>query len=205
MLDAVWAYGVHSYPVFGAYADSGLVDYPTAVYQLREAGITWEKMLERQVEIYRKYKPQIVLTHSVTGEYGHCQHILCEQISTEAAMMSGNENIFPELAEKYGAHEVSKVYVHNYKGFLGQTILDLDTPLESFKGKTPYEITVTAFKKHKSQAAGFMDWLTGPGSAAGIGSYSPCEWGLYYSSVGEDVSTDTIFDNIDLIRNRENS
>ena len=205
MLDAVWAYGVRYYPVFGAYADSGLVDYPTAVSQLRKSGITWEKMLERQVEIYRKYKPQIVLTHSVTGEYGHSQHILCEQISTEAAMMAGNENIFPDLTEKYGAHEVSKVYVHNYRGFLGKTVLDLDMPLESFDGRTPYEITVTAFRKHRSQVSGFIGWLTGPGSAAGIGSFSPCEWGLYYSSVGEDVSSDTLFDNIELIRERDNN
>lgn len=203
MLDGIWASGIRTYPVFGSYADSGLVDYPTAVSQLTEAGISWENMLERQVEIFRKYKPQIVLTHSFTGEYGHSQHILCEQISTEAAMMAGNEFVFPELTEKYGAHSISKVYIHNYYGPSGHIVLDLDRPLESFQGRSAYEITVDAFRKHKSQVSGFIGWLTGPGSAAGITSYSPCEWGLYYSTVGNDTHTDTVFDNITLIKEQK--
>ena len=82
-------------------------------------------------------------------------------------------------------------------------MLDLDRPLDSFGEKTPYQITVAAFKKHKTQLSGFIGWLTGPGSARNIGSYSPCEWGLFYSHVGNDTSTDTFFDNITLIKDQQ--
>ena len=196
MLNALWASGLRTYPIFGSFFDSWLVDLNTALRQLAVAGYGWEDIQERQVEIFRKYKPQVILTHSETGEYGHCQHILYERLCLETAMMAADETIFPELAEQYGAHSISKIYIHNFRSEAGQIFLDLDQPLDSFDDRTPYEITIDAFRKHKSQADAFIGWLKDPGAARNIADYSPCEWGLYYSRVGSDSRTDTIFENI---------
>ena len=204
MLDGVWASGIRSYPVLGSYADSGLVDLQRAESQLADAGITWDDMLERQVEIYRKYKPQIILTMSMSGEYGHPQHIIYARLAAAAVFAAGDPATFPELAGKYGVHTVSKIYVHNYLSPTDRIILDLDSPLDSFDGRTPYEIAISAFSKHKTQVSGFISWLKGPMSAANIQDYSPCEWGLYYSEVGSGTSTDTFFDGITLIKDRGN-
>ena len=196
MLNGLWTSGLRTYPVFGTYPDSGLVDFNTATLQLNNAGYSWEDLLWRQVEVLRMYKPQVILTHSQSGEYGHGRHVLYEELCTDAAMMAGVAEVFPNLTEVWGAHSVRKVYVHNYRSFAGQIWLDLDQPLDSFGGRTPYQITIEAFLKHKSQQGAFTSWLKGPGSAAGIVTYSPCDWGLYYSSVGPDTRADTFFENI---------
>ena len=203
MLDGLWESGIRNYPIFGEYHDSGNVFLDDALWRLKYDGYEWEDLLERQVRIYRQFKPQVVLTHAEDGEYGHCQHILYELLAVEAAAVSGDADFFPDSAEKYGVYEVPKVYVHDYVSDHGQIVLDLDQPLETRNGMTSYEVTVAALKKHATQVDYFYSWLILPQRASEIRNYSPCRWGLYITNVGDDTSTDTFFDNIILLNDKE--
>ncbi len=50
---------------------------------------------------------------------------------------------------------------------------------------------------HKTQHQyWFYEWLNKREKAADITSYSPCEFGLYYSSVGTDITGGDMFENI---------
>ena len=202
MLDGLWEAGIRNYPILGEYHDSGIIQPGEALWRLQFDGYEWEDLLERQVRLYRQYRPQIVLTHSEDGEYGHCQHVLYEQLAIEAAELSGDGKAFPELAKEFGTYQVPKIYVHDYISDHGQIVLDLDQPLETQNGMTSYEVTVSAFKKHRSQEDYFMGWLELPQKASEIVNYSPCRWGLYCTNVGDDTSTDTFFDHIVLLKDR---
>ncbi len=202
MLDGLWEAGIRNYPILGEYHDSGVIQLGEALWRLQFDGYEWEDLLERQVRLYRQYKPQIILTHSEDGEYGHGQHVLYEQLAVEAAELSGDGKVFPESAKEFGTYEVPKIYVHNYISDHGQIVLDLDQPLETRNGMTSYEVTVSAFKKHRSQEEFFMWWLELPHKASEIISYSPCRWGLYSTCVGDDTSTDTFFDHIVLLKDK---
>ena len=79
--------------------------------------------------------------------------------------------------------------------------LDIDIPLKSYGDKTGYEISKVGFSKHVSQYDGFKDWLNGENNeyikATEITTYSPTEYGLYYSSVGKDKKKNDMFENIE--------
>lgn len=65
--------------------------------------------------------------------------------------------------------------------------------MEYFGGKTAYEMSVAGYMCHTSQHwTWFTEWLIGTKtkpltSAAQIEYYSPCQYGLYRTTVGDDV------------------
>ena len=80
--------------------------------------------------------------------------------------------------------------------------MDYDIPLDYFGGKTAYEVSKIGYSYHKSQQyTWFTKWLNGPHnsytSIKQITTYSPTIFGLYYTTVGEDVNKNDMFENID--------
>ena len=89
--------------------------------------------------------------------------------------------------------------------------MNYDIPLEAFGGKTAYQVSCDGFACHKSQHwTWFYKWIYGTEDdpytkASQIKTYSPCEFGLYYSSVGMDVVGGDFLENVvsheDKVRN----
>jgi hypothetical protein len=80
--------------------------------------------------------------------------------------------------------------------------MDYDIPLESFGGKTAFEVSQDGFSYHKSQHwMRFYKWLYGTTEApitkaSQITDASPCYFGLYRSTVGADVLGGDFFENL---------
>ena len=204
VLHGLWANGLRNYPEVGIYPDTWFANLNSTVTAYSDRGISWFDIVERQVALIRRYKPQVIATHAVGGEYGHGAHILYERICVEAAALAGDANAFAESAEEHGAWEIPKVYVHNYTKAGKPTILDLDTELETFDGKTAYQIAVEGFNCHQSQSyTHYYWWLNSPKSAGAIKTHSPTEWGLYTSTVGKDENKNSLFENIVLLNEQE--
>jgi len=145
----------------------------------------------------------VVVTHAVNGEYGHGGHIIYTQLCIDAIEHSNNPESYPESAETYGVWELPKVYVHLQQE--KEVVLDFDTPLDMFGGRTAYKVGQDAFMYEVSQTwyPGQMGWLYGQDLASEVTENPVNRYGLYYSTVGDDVNTDSIFDNIDLWPIRE--
>ena len=88
--------------------------------------------------------------------------------------------------------------------------MNWDVPLEKFDGKTAFEVSKEGYLCHRSQQwTWFTRWLTGTVSgvadtikkASEIKTYSPCEYGLYKSTVGVDTKADLV-DNIVLYKDQ---
>lgn len=196
MLNGLWATGVTAYPVFGRFADFRIDDLQGTYNEYARRGTTKEDLQAYVVEQIRRFKPQVTVAHDFNGEYGHGMHMVYTDLLVKSLDITNDETQFPESAEKYGVWDIPKTYVHLYKE--NPIIIDYDTPLESCNGLTAFEVTKKyGYPCHESQQyTWFTDWLNKYPKAAQITTYNPCQFGLYRSTVGEDVLKNDFMENI---------
>ena len=208
-LDGLWTSGVRDYPTFGIIKDAKSVikDHTEKEMkaiikhvqkQLKKDKIKDKEVIDFYVELLRKYKPQVVLGHDEYGEYGHGQHVYNTYILKQAVEKSKDKKYKVKGLEPF---DVSKFYIHLYNQD-NSTIINLDTPLEKYNNRTAYQVTCEAFTKHLSQQKSkYPAWLYGEyhehTKASDIDTSNPMYWGLYYSTVGEDINKNDLFENID--------
>ena len=203
MIDGLWATGVENYPVF-AYK----WDFLTYGYVLKNAyqtyadyGISKEDLVGFAVEQFRRFKPQVVVGHDIMGEYGHPMHRIYSEMIMAAAEISADPESYPESAQEYGVWDVPKVYLHLLED--NAIEINYDTPLDHFDGLTAFEATQKyGFPCHVTQQYPIHYWMTHMGfkdestKASELTQYSPCKFGLYRSTIGEDVLKNDFLENI---------
>jgi hypothetical protein len=96
----------------------------------------------------------------------------------------------------YGVWDPPKTYIHLWQE--GPIVLDIDTPLDFFDGKSAFNRSQAAFEIHVSQHIwGFRRWLNGSDfsitKSTQIRNYAPGKFGLYRSTVGADPEGTTDF------------
>lgn len=198
-LHGLYTVGIRNYPIMGIIPDAYSETLKGAISNLKSAGLTEEDALKFQVEMIRRFKPQVVVGHDEKGEYSHGQHILNTHLLKQA-IYKANDSLYDEASfNQYGNWQISKLYLHLYEE--NPIIMDYDTPLEYFNGKTAYEVSKEGYSKHLSQQwTWFTDWINGKNNnytkATNIKTYSPLKYGLFFSNVGEDVQKNDMFENI---------
>lgn len=205
-LDGLWTVGVRNYPVMSEFPDlySESKDRATALNRAvsvyESAGYTYDDFVSYFTWCIRRFKPLVVVSHDLNGEYGHGTHVLCADALTQAIQCAADPEQYPDSAAAYGPWAVEKTYLHLYPE--NQIVMDFDTPLESLGGKTAFEVTQEGFACHKSQHwTWFYKWIYGTDAnpirkAADIKSYSPCSYGLYDTKVGPDTVGGDFFENV---------
>lgn len=185
LLDGLWTVGIRAYPVIAPFPDKyvGNLNQAKQVYN-------YEEVRRFQVEMIRKFKPDVILGHDLNGEYGHGAHIMNAHSLLEAAQNSGDAEYFPQSAAEYGVWRVKKCYLHLYDmNGTKEAIMNWEQPLSKFGGKTGFQMAVEGFACHESQKGYF--------SVANTGEKYDCHrFGLAYTSVGDDVSKNDFFENI---------
>ncbi|MBO5952963.1 MAG: PIG-L family deacetylase [Oscillospiraceae bacterium] len=200
MLNGLWAVGVEAYPVFGNFDDFLIESLEGTYKQYSTLGTTKDELLEFVVEQLRRFRPQVVVGHDINGEYKHGMHMVYTDLLIQALDISNNAESYPDSAEKYGTWDVPKTYIHLYE--TNPIELDYDTPLDHFSGLTAFQATQKlGYPCHESQQyTWFTRWINGRNNeitkATQITTYSPCKFGLYRSTVGEDVSKNDFLENI---------
>lgn len=195
MLNGLWAVGVTSYPVFGEFDDFRLDSMQRTYDSFAARGWSREELLGYVVEQIRRFKPLVAVGHDIYGEYGHGQHLVYTDLLIDALEISNDDAHYPELAEKYGLWDVPKTYLHLY--WENEIIMDWDRPLENFDGMTAFEVTkYLGFPCHVSQQGGFGYYFRAANKTSEVPEYSPAEYGLYRSTVGEDVLKNDFFENL---------
>lgn len=184
-LDGLWTCGVRNYPVFGYFRDQyseSLSDQyekwsRDAVYKLVTGWI-------------RRFRPEVVITHDVEGEYGHGAHRACADAVIKALDFANDRKKFKDSAAEYGVWNVPKTYIHLYPE--NRIEFDWRVPLEAFGGRTALEVAQEAFACHVSQAhTEYRVEDFGPGDCR--------VFGLYRSLVGPDENHDDLFENLSLV------
>ncbi len=206
-LHGLYTVGVRHYPILGIVPDAYSTTLEGAIKNMKNSGISEEDALKFQVEMIRRFKPQVIIGHDEKGEYSHGQHILNTYLLEKAILLSNDENYDIESLNKYGKWNVLKLYLHLYEK--NQIVMDYDTPIDYFGGKTAYEVSKEGYKKHNSQQwTWFTKWINGSNNsytkATDIQKYSPIKFGLYYKSIEEeDKNKNDFLENITLYSEQE--
>lgn len=195
MLDGLWAVGVRHYPVFGPFGDYNTQSLAEAYQKYHYKGIEREDILSFVVENIRRFRPKVAVGHDLKGEYGHGMHMVYAELLCEAVEISHDPEQFPASADSYGIWDVPKTYLHLYPE--NEIRMDWDVPLESFNGMTAFEVTKDlGFPCHVSQQSYYSWYFKGIDAASEIPEYSPCAFGLYRSTVGDDVEKKDLFEHM---------
>lgn len=182
LLDSLWTCGVRDYPVFAGY-----IDYYTssllAMYQY------WDRsgLYMDVAQLYREYKPQVVVAHDLQGEYGHGAHRAVSDAAQKAVALAADPGQHVASVQLFGTWEVPKVYIHLWEE--NALTMDWQTPLASMGGKSPQEIAREAYKCHASQQR--KQWAVEDG-----GKYDNSRFGLFFTNVGLDVEKNDLFEHI---------
>jgi len=183
-LDGLWSCGLEHHPVF-----IGLADKRTDTYE--EAVDLWGKTATENtlVALIRKYKPEVLVTHDVNGEYGHNQHILTCELIRSAVTKAGDPLVDPASAEQYGLWTPKKLYIHLYEE--NEIIMEVyDEPVEELDGMTMTQVATIGYSKHVSQQGAYQMETHGV-------RYDNRKYGLAFTTVGQDVEKNDFFENID--------
>ncbi len=189
LLDGLWLAGVRNYPVIGTFWDK----YSK---RLTTAYDAWGKTSANQfiTGLFRTYRPEVVVTHDVNGEYGHGAHRLCADACLACVDYAADSAKWPSLGE---AWQVKKLYTH-----LGKNAIEMnwDEPLDHFNGKTGYEVAQAMYEKHVSQQKAGQKNENGVFEVFRVepreSDYSCYRFSLAFSRVGEDELRDDFFENV---------
>lgn len=205
-IHGLYKVGIRNYPIIGFVPDEWSDTLKWALKNLNKAGYKEDDVIKFEVEMIRRFKPQVIVGHDEEGEYSHGQHILNTYALKKAILLSNDESYDKDTINKYGLWDTPKTYIHLYDD--NKIIMNYDIPLDYFNGKTAYEVSKEGYKEHHSQQyTWFTKWLTGINNkgegnaytkAIEITKYSPCEYGLYRSLVGEDINKNDMFENLTL-------
>ena len=200
ILNGLWATGCTAYPVMASFPDFRIDGLKSTYREYLRLGYSQEQLLSYVVELLRRFKPHVVVGHDIDGEYGHGMHMAYTDTLISALKVCNEPATFPELTQKYGVWEVPKTYLHLYNK---NTIeLDYDQPLSAFDGMTAFEVSQKlGYPCHRSQQnTWFTDWINGDNGeitkATQIKRYNPCRFGLYSTTVGDDVEKNDFLENI---------
>lgn len=182
LLNGLWHMGLTRYPVIGPFGD-------VYSHSLSKAYEAWPKARARTyvMELVRKYKPEVVLTHDVNGEYGHGAHKLCADVMGYCVQNAADSSVLPNLARTYGTWDVKKYYTHLGDGNI--TLMDWRVPLTRMNGKTGLQLAQEAYRYHVTQQE--TEYVV-----TDEGEYSNARFTLMRSLVGEDVCGGDFMENL---------
>lgn len=198
-LNGLWTVGVRHYPLSGDFVDMRSYSSAEAYAHQENFGFSRDDMIRSQVELLRRFRPQVVVGHDINGEYGHGQHMINCETLMEGLDLAADASYDPDSASQYGVWDTPKAYIHLWPE--DPIVMDWDVPLETFGGRTAFQMSQEGFRCHKSQVVFWLGgWMFGENSsitkATQITLYSPCRYGLYRTKVGPDVEGGDMFENI---------
>lgn len=185
LLDGLWEAGITAYPIMGPF-----VDQYASTLKEAESLYAIDDVIKFQVEMIRRFKPKVIIAHDFNGEYGHGVHKLDAETLAKALELSNHADSYPESATTYGVWDVPKTYMHLYEK--NQLTMNWDIRLDSFDGATAFDMAVRGMAKHKSQGTYFK--------VGRSGVFNCMLFGLYRSTVGEDVAKNDFFENVKVFR-----
>ncbi len=181
-LDGLWASGIKIYPINGNFDDiyAENLEQAMAVYSL----YALEEFVTGTI---RKYKPSVVVTQDINGEYGHGGHIILATAVMNSVNNSMNSSYYSDQADVYGTYDVPKTYFHLYPE--NEINLNLRIPLENMGDRTALEVASAAYLKHESQQWCWFYVSDGEDEDDDY-AYSCARFGLYRTTVGADTGND---------------
>ena len=185
LLNGLYYCGVRNYPVIGNHEDI----YSTSLAHAKGL-FNYKKALGFVVELYRRFQPNVLVTHDLNGEYGHGVHCLVADLATKALELSTDSASYPESFRRYGLWDVKKAYLHLY----AENPIDMEWEMDlaSYDGMNIWDVIRIAMNQYDSQLKYYGESLTRNPNKV----YDCTRFGLYRTTVGYDTGLCDFFENI---------
>ena len=185
LLNGLWTVGIRNYPVISGFQDR----YAESLADAKSI-FGWDKIVDYQAMLLRRFKPLVVVSHDLNGEYGHGAHMLNAHALLAAAELAADISYHPDSLQMYGVWDTPKLYLHLLRE--NAITMDWSLPLQSFDGATAVEVARAGYDCHKSQ----HQWAFRVPSSGPTGHL----FGLARSLVGADALGGDMFENLDPAR-----
>ena len=178
-LDGLWEAGIRNYPTCGNFWD-----VYSETTEKAKTQYDYDEMVKFLVEQIRCFRPQVVVTHDIYGEYGHGFHKLTAHAVLQAVELAAMEDQYTDSAAAYSTWNTPKTYLHVSE--INPITLDLRVVIEEdYAQRTALDILKAAYKKHVSQQ---YAWFY----VSDTYEYSCAKFGLVRSLVGADTTNDLL-------------
>lgn len=178
------AMGVGEEPVFGCFPDK-YTEKLEDIEELWQTNATQEFLMR----VIRQYRPAIIVTHDVNGEYGHAAHVLAAKQVLYCVLKSNSTGINRKSVAKYGVWQPLRVYCHLYgeKNFT----IDRTQPLSAYGGRSAAAVETALYPNYTALQAYSLS-VTDP-------IYSAAAYGLAYRAKTDttDPTENDFFSGID--------
>lgn len=192
LLDGLWLCGVRNYPDIGTFPDV----FSTSLSEMyKHEDWKRDRVLRYMTGLYRRYQPEVVVTHDVNGEYGHGAHRVASDAAQQAVALAADAGYQHKKLAQTEPWQIKKLYLHLYEQ--GAMRMDWRVPLKAFGGKTAFEMAEAAFACHVSQQ--HTEY-----KVEDFGPYDNAKFGLAFTSVGEDVEKNDFFEHVEIDRQELN-
>lgn len=183
-LNGEWILGIKTQPIFG-----GFPDIPPDYYKVFHHTFTVDDVTRYAVWQMRTYRPEVVMTQDLNGEYGHWQHKVLAEGVLAAVPLAADASYQPKGYPATEPWEVKKLYIHLYDQ--NKLTLDVLSPIDALGGKSAFDAAKEAFLCHKTQ-------IKKDNHHVSTKEYSLAEFGLAYTTVGLDSpGMNDMFEHID--------
>jgi LmbE family N-acetylglucosaminyl deacetylase len=180
-----WSLGNTAYPLFINFPGG----YHDGVQGTLESWGGASYVVGRLVDQIRKYRPKVIVTHGLNGEYGHPTHKTTPRVVKKAIKAAASKKKYRASAKKYGTWKVKKLYLHVYSK--NKIRMNYNKPAAELDWKSPYMAAYVAYDKHRSQHG---NWSMGKSI---VKRYPSDRYGLAYTRVGLDKKKRDFFEHID--------
>lgn len=179
-------YGLPNEPIFARFPDGAYLG------TLEDNWKLWggeNRAAEWLAQAIRRYRPDVIVTHALDGEYGHPNHVGTALSVTKAFAWASDAIACPIPSGGPAAWAPSKLYVHRWA--TRPLELRQDVPLPGRSGRDCLQLGDAGGRMHVSQGYATKDIaeLDGPGIT---------KFGLYATTVGPDEKGGDLFEHIDL-------
>jgi LmbE family N-acetylglucosaminyl deacetylase len=208
--NADWVYGLRNEPLFPRFKDAPTHAPGQNGGYLNSIDATWDWWNDGELDGYgtfgedaaagrqraidtmatyvRTYKPEVLVTHDLDGEYGHDNHKATAIAVVEAYYRAAD----PSYLDGLDPWQTKKLYVHFYgqnrlfHDFWELTSIDLSG--NGMADTTPRRVADLGLDEHVSQ--GSPDVSTVYRTGENFDAWPSEWWGLYASTVGPDTIAD---------------
>ncbi len=155
--------GYLEYPIFGGFSCSNYDSYDMAAEEFNKTNVI--KYLKAEIAALN---PKVVVAHSAEDPVGSHRFV--------------NECVIRAVHE---SESVQKFYTFGASADVAPTVIDMNTPLNAYAGKTAAEVAQAAYSLHVSQRV------------FGLSIDTASAYTLAYTNVGEDEAKNDLFEHID--------
>lgn len=179
LLNGLWRAGLRTYPVVGTFKDRST----------RTLEATYDVWTREQadcfvVKLIRRFRPEVMVTHDVDGEYGHGAHMACADIALRMFEKAADPMYLPQVSAVWGAWQPKKLYLHLWP----KNTVQMDWARD-VGGETAIARAVAAFAQHPSQSHFHVQCRKQD-------RYDCASFGLAKTTVGADTLGGDFFENV---------